>query len=177
MKLILFLLLPLTLHAEYLIGFGTGACMGRSQLQGEWISENKIHHVLGIFGDTQDKNIGNIKQFGIAYLWNFGQKEFDNFKWTPLQAGAFLTYTDHKKFYLKSPSRYNDPDYYDTTNVRWGLRFSTELMLIRKSEKTIRILLDGNLLEQALIAFANNPSELEVFQAFWGLGISVRFDF
>jgi hypothetical protein len=174
---LLFLLFPLFAQAEYNFGVGTGAYMGRRQLQAEWISENQKHHILGIYGYTNDEMIGQINQIGMAYLWSMEKKEFDNFKWTPLLAGGFFTYTDNKKFFTESPSRYYDPDYYDMTNLRFGFRFGSELMLIRKSDKTIRISVDGTLLERAFIAFFNNTSELGIFEDFWSLGFSVRFGF
>lgn len=177
MKFILIILFPILAHAEYFVGYGTGAYMGRHQLQGEWVPEkNSPHHLLGFLGYTQDQEIGDIKQIGAAYLWSLKPYNFENYKWTPLLVGGFFTYTDHKKYYLEAPKKYNDPDYYDTTSLRLGLRFSSEIILVRKSEKTIRLSLDGSLLERALIAYFNNSSELGIFPAFWSLGVSVKFD-
>lgn len=177
MRFFLILLFPLLSQAEYLIGYGTGSFLGRHQLQGEWISENQKHHALAIFGFTQDENIGDIRQYSGAYLWNFGQKDFENFKWTPLMAGGFATFSDHKRFYFTSPSKYGNPAYYDITNLRMGLRFSSEFLLVRKSGKTLRFALDGSLLEQAILAYFNNTSEFDMFPAFWSVGISIRTEF
>ncbi len=177
MKFFLILIFPILCHAEYLIGYGTGSFLGRHQLQGEWISENQKHYAFAIFGITQDENIGDIRQYSGAYLWSFGQKEFENFNWIPLMAGGFATFSDHKRFYFTSPSKYGDADYYDITNLRMGLRFGSELILVRESGKTLRFVLDGSLVEQALLAYFNNTSEFEVFPVFWSLGISIRTEF
>ncbi len=174
---IIFFCFPTLSYAEYFFGYGTGAYLGRHQLQGEWVSENTKHHVLGILGYTKDERISEIKQLSTAYLWSLDTKQFENFKWTPILIGGFLTYTNHKKFYFKSPSKYRDETYYDITNLRFGFRFGTEVSLIRKSGKSIKLLLDSGLAEQALLIFFNNPSEIEIFKSFWSLGLSVRLDY
>ena len=177
MKVILSLLFPFFVQAEYLVGYGTGSYLGRHQLQAERISEDKKHRVSGIFGFTQDEQIGDIKQLGITYVRGVDSLKYENFNWIPLMAGGFITYTDHKKYYINSPSKYDNPHYYDTTGLRLGLRFTSELILIRKSEKNIHLFLDGSLLERALIAYFNNVTEPQILNAFWSLGISVRLDY
>ncbi len=177
MKFFLILFFPILCQAEYLIGYGIGSFLGRHQLQLERISENQRHHTFAIFGFTQDENIGDIRQYSGAYLWSFGQKEFESFKWIPLMAGGFATFSDHKRFYFTSPSKYGDPAYYDITNLRMGLRFGSEFTIVRKSGETLRFVLDGSLLEQALLTYFNNTSEFEVFPAFWSLGFSIRTEF
>lgn len=177
MKYLILLLFPLLSRAEYFFGYGTGAFLGRHQLHGEWVSENKKHHALGIFGFTQDEEIGEIRQLSGAYLWSLDPREHENFGWTPLLAGGFFTYSDNKNFYFSSPSKYKNPAYYDTTNFRFGFRFGSELILVKKNQKTIRLSVDGSLIEQALLIYFNNPKEFTPFETFWSLGFSIRFDY
>ncbi len=176
MKLIFLFLFPLLTHAEYLIGFGTGSYMGRHQLQGEWVLENPKYHALGIFGYTKDQDIHDIYQLTLITTYSLNQKEFGNFNWNPLQAGVFMTYTDHKKFYIDSPSKYNDRDYYTETALRFGLRFSSELVFILNSSKPLHVSIDGSLLDRGLTSLFNNPSEYKLLEKFWSLGFSIRFE-
>ena len=174
--LLIALLVPLFSYADYLVGFGTGSYMGRHQLQGEMGLKNPKYRAIGILGYTKDEDMNDIFQLTLISTYKSKQIDFGNFKWDPLSSGVFATYTDHKKYYVRSPSKYKDPDYYTSTALRAGLRFSTDLVFLLKTMKPMHISLDGSLLDRGMTSLFNNPSEYNLLEEFWSIGFSVRFE-
>lgn len=176
MKALVFLLFPLILNANWQVGTGTGAYLGAAQLQTQWESEARAHHINLSYGHTRDQIVKAIQQYSFVYQWSPFAVETDEKIWKPLLVGPFITYTDNPNYFFKSPSRYNNDVYYDVTNVRWGVRFSTQLIMLKLADRPIAFSVDGSLLEKGILAFFNSPRELDVFKYYWSLGLSLRVE-
>jgi hypothetical protein len=170
------ILFPLLSVAKLSVGYGTGSYFGRHQAQVNWTTNSEYHQFYTSIGYTKDRGVREIRQVNASYLYSGFTKSFDNFKWNPFLAGPFITYTDNKNFYIDAPLKYNDPNYYDWTSFRTGIRFGSEIVFQRPNEKNLHLVLDGTLLEESFLAFFNNTSEYQVFLHFWSIGFSVRMD-
>ncbi|MFN8792215.1 MAG: hypothetical protein ACK5Y2_12240 [Bdellovibrionales bacterium] len=159
------------------MGLGSGAYLGALQLQAQWESETRTRHALVSYGITQDSIVGEIRQYSTSYQWSPGEVRTEKWVWDPLLVGGFLTYTDNDSYFFHSPSRYNNDAYYNVTNLRWGARFSSQLMALHWGSRPVHLSVDGSLLEKGVIAWFNNPLELDIFKYFWSLGFSVRVAF
>lgn len=176
MKTLLFLLWPfLTQAGNWQAGLGTGAYLGTLQLQAQRSSDNLKHHSQLILGRTDDSIVGPIFQISGVYVWTpLETQMIRDMQWTPLGVGGFFTWTDHKRYFFFSPSRYPNRAYYGVTNFRYGLRLSSELTTHKLWRSPITFALDGSLLENGLIAWYNQPREFQTLQYHWSLGLSVR---
>ena len=177
MKTLLLILFPLLTNASWQAGLGSGAYLGALQLQAQWESDTRAHHAQVSYGWTQDSIVGDIHQYSTSYQWSALEVRREKWIWDPLLVGAFLTYTDNDSYFFHSPSRYNNDAYYNVTNLRWGARFSTQLIALQWGPRPVHLSLDGSLLEKGVIAWFNNPFELDIFKYFWSLGFSVRVAF
>lgn len=176
MKTLLFLLWPfLASAASWQAGIGTGAYLGTLQLQAQRSSDNLRHHTQVILGRTDDSILGPIFQVSGAYAWSaFNSQTIRDLQWNPLNIGGFFTWTNHKRFFFHSPSRYPSDASYAVTNFRYGLRFSTELTSYHLWKSPITFALDGSLLENGIIAWVNQPREFQTLKYHWSLGLSAR---
>ncbi len=179
-RFLFFLLLPLSLKAEYQFGFGSGSYLGRAQVHGTFISKKKKNEISAVFGYTEDPAISSIKQFSAVYLRSIIDPvsvEGSDFFYHPFLLGAILTYTDNPNFYVDSPEVYPRDSYYDVTGLRWGLRASTQIKSLKVFDQYLHFSLDGTLLERAIIIYFNNTNELDLFKYFFSLGFTVKTSF
>jgi len=168
------------LKAESQFGFGSGSYLGRAQVHGTYVIENKKNEFSAILGLTQDPAISSIKQISAVYLRSILDPvsvEGSHFFYHPLLLGLVLTFTDNPNYYLDSPEIYPQDSYYDVTSLRWGLRASTQIKSLKIFDQHLHFSLDGTLLERAFVVYFNNPDELDLFKYFFSLGFTIKTSF
>ncbi len=162
------------------MGLGHGSYLGKTQIVGSWLSNQKEHELSLSLGFTQDNGVGPIWQYSAYYLYSLFEPRPLNkgeVLWNPYLVGVFVTYTDNTYFYVDTEAPYPQDRYYDVTSIRWGLRMSTQIQNISFFDRVFQVSLDGSLLERALNNYFNNPEEPDLFKYYWSLGLSLKTDF
>jgi hypothetical protein len=159
------------------MGYGKGSYLGRTQIVGTWLNEEKQHEFNFSLGFTQDPGVGPIWQYSAFYLHPlFEPRPLNNGEvmWNPYLIGGFITHTDNTNFYVDTEGPYPQDNYYDVTSIRWGLRMSSQIQNIKMFERTFQVSLDGSLLDRAFTNYFNNPDVPDLFKYYWSLGFSFK---
>ena len=98
--------------------------MGRFALGAsyEWQPEHAVDFSVGLYQISNN----NYYQANFSYRYSRWNIPFFGHQWRPIQMGAFTVISlDNDRYFYKSPSKYPESNYYDSTIIRYGAEFGS----------------------------------------------------
>lgn len=150
---------------------GTGSFMGERHGGVTVVSESQHHQAELTFGQTPGILGDDVGQLNLKYIYSPFRSSYKGFATNWLGVGAMATYCLCDETFFESPNQYPESNYYDQTDYRFGLVFSSVLQW-----KNFEFYIDWTLLDQVLIAAANND-EYAKRNDIWAGGFGLRYYF
>jgi hypothetical protein len=157
--------------ADGRIVFERAGFLGQYALGGSY--EITPEHAVDLMVGVYHVSSNDYYQTSLIYRYSRWNTTFYGNNWRPLQFGIFATYSlDQDRYFMKSPGKYPDPNYYDETALRYGAEISSTFTFMPIG---IGIGYHLRIFDSGIIAMFNN-SNRDV-QYYISSGISLQYLF
>lgn len=151
---------------------GSGSYMGDRHAGVAVESESQRHQAELTYGYTPGILGEDVKQLNLKYIYSPLRSSYKGFSTNWLGIGAMATYCLCSETFYESPSQYPESNYYDETELRFGLVLSSVIQW-----KSFEAYFDWTLLDQIAIAASNNSEYAKQVKDVWAGGFGLRYFF
>ncbi|MBX2987670.1 MAG: hypothetical protein KF802_07210 [Bdellovibrionaceae bacterium] len=162
-------------RADWSMTSTSGGYLGRYNLGLSYTPQGR-HHFGFSWAYTPDQLMGPIRQLNLSYVYSPWRIERDEWVLRPLEAGVVLTSTSRKEYFISSPGKYDDDNYYDVTKIRGGLTLGFSVGRKLDEGRVLSVGWFMTILEQGLLSASNNGWS-QALENFISSGFGLKLDF